>query len=48
MLRVLPLLLTTACATAKVIGPPPLSPPDPNVPRVVVVEPFFQRPTGRA
>lgn len=36
------LLLSTACATARVIGPPVVVTPDPNVQRVVVIEPFFE------
>jgi len=35
-------LLSTACATAKVVGPPILITPDPNIQRVVVIEPFFE------
>jgi hypothetical protein len=35
-------LLSTACATVKVIGPPVVATPDPNVQRVVVIEPFFE------
>jgi hypothetical protein len=33
---------TSACATARVIGPPVVATPDPNVPRIVVIEPFFE------
>src|SRR5258708_2377956 len=37
-----PLLLVCGCATAKVIGPPITATSDPNVPRIVVIEPFFE------
>jgi hypothetical protein len=40
--RSLVLLLLMGCATAKVIGPPVVTTPDPNVARVVVLEPFFE------
>lgn len=36
------LLLTSACATVKVVGPPVIATPDPNVRRSVVIEPFFE------
>lgn len=36
------LLLTTGCATAKLVGPNPIVPPDPGERRVVVLEPFFE------
>lgn len=42
MFRLLPALLCCSCATAKVIGPPLVTTPDPMVPRVVVLEPFFE------
>ncbi len=36
------LLMACACATAKVVGPPIVTPPDLNVARSVVIEPFFE------
>lgn len=36
------LLLTTSCATAKLVGQKPEVPPDPLLRRVVVIEPFFE------
>ncbi len=36
------LSLCAACATARLTGRPPEVPVDPGVPRVVVVEPFFE------
>jgi hypothetical protein len=42
-MRLLPaLLLTCACATVKVVGPPVVATPDPSVHRTVVIEPFFE------
>jgi len=42
MSRLTPLLLTCACATARIIGPPIATTPDPEVTRIVVIEPFFE------
>jgi hypothetical protein len=35
-------LLTTGCATARLVGPQPFTAPDRAEPRVVVIEPFFE------
>ncbi len=42
MLRLSPLLLASACATAKIIGPPIVTPPGDPAARIVVIEPFFE------
>jgi hypothetical protein len=40
--RFLALLLFAGCATARVIGPEVVKTPDPGLPRLVVIEPFFE------
>jgi hypothetical protein len=35
-------LLGTSCATARLVGPPPIPPPNANESRTVVIEPFFE------